>query len=217
LVSETTIPQAFLDVGHFISNGALGSVFGRLQEGNNSGAGTFLGVRGYGTQQSDHAGKSFALEHSFYGLVNSSINFYRGDGVSGGFLTFSTQENIERMRLTDDGSLAIGTTDARGYKLAVAGRTITEEVVVKLQGNWPDYVFEKQYKLTTLSELEQYILNNKHLPDVPTASEVNQNGLNLGEMNAVLLKKVEELTLYLIQQDAKIRELQDRLSAIEQK
>ena len=213
----TNSPRALFDVGAFINGGVLGSVMGRLSEGNGAGAGTYLGVRGYATQQYEYGGKSFALEHSFYGVVNSSINFYRGGGVGGGFLTFNTQENVERMRLTGDGNLAIGTVDPRGYKLAVAGKTITEEVVVSLQGNWPDYVFEKPYKLPSLSELEQFILANKHLPEVPTAEDVKERGLSLGEMNAVLLKKIEELTLYLIQQDAKINELQGRLSTIEQK
>lgn len=74
----TASPNAFLDVAAFVPNGALGSILGRLEEGNMSGTGTFLGVRGYGTQQSQYGGKSFAIEHSFYGTVNSSINFHRG-------------------------------------------------------------------------------------------------------------------------------------------
>lgn len=111
----TMVPLAKLDVGAFIPNGMLGTVLGRLQEGNTSGAGTFLGVRGYGTQSGSYGGKSFALEHSFYGIVNSSINFYRGGGAGGGFLTFNTSENLERMRLTVDGNLAIGTTMGQVY------------------------------------------------------------------------------------------------------
>lgn len=201
-------PQAYLDVGYYIDNGALGTVFGRLQEGNSVGGGTYLGVRGYATQQNEYGGKSFALEHSFYGLINSSINFYRGGGTGGGFLTFNTEENIERMRLSGDGSLAIGTTDSRGYKLAVAGKTITEEVVVKLQGSWPDYVFDKHYKLPSLPELEQFVLENEHLPEVPTSEEVDQDGLSLGSMNAILLKKVEELTLHLIDQNKRVQLLE---------
>lgn len=98
------------------------------------------------------------------------------------------------------GAVSIGTTTApSGYKLAVGGKTVTEEVVVKLQGNWPDYVFEPDYNLMPLSELERYIKQNKHLPDVPEAKEVADKGIALGELNATLLKKVEELTLYLIE------------------
>lgn len=107
------------------------------------------------------------------------------------------------------GNVGIGTTDTQGYKLAVKGKTITEEVVVKLHGNWPDYVFEPSYNLPSLSELEQYIKTNKHLPEVPSASEVKENGLSLGEMNAILLKKVEELTLHLIE----LKKTDDQLKA----
>lgn len=98
------------------------------------------------------------------------------------------------------GIVSIATTTApSGYKLAVGGKIISEEVVVKYQANWPDYVFETDYKLPSLSELELFIKANKHLPEVPTASEVAVNGLSLGQMNATLLKKIEELTLYVIE------------------
>lgn len=99
------------------------------------------------------------------------------------------------------GNVGVGTTDTRGYKLAVAGKTVTEEVVVKLETNWPDYVFADTYKLPSLSDLEQYIKANRHLPDVPTAEDVKDEGLSVGAMNAILLKKVEELTLHLIEQN----------------
>lgn len=98
------------------------------------------------------------------------------------------------------GTVSIGTTTApSGYKLAVGGKTVTEEVVVKLQGNWPDYVFETNYRLMPLLELERYIKQNKHLPDVPAAKDVEDKGIALGELNTTLLKKVEELTLYMIE------------------
>ena len=100
------------------------------------------------------------------------------------------------------GVVSIGTLTApTGYKLAVGGKAIAEEIVIKLQANWPDYVFENSFKLTPLNQLESYVKANKHLPEVPTAAEVDANGLQLGEMNMILLKKVEELTLYIIEQD----------------
>ena len=215
-------PQGYLDVGASLQGGLLGSVLGRLPEGGTTGSGTYLGVRGFASQQDEYQGKSFALEHSFYGSVNSSINFYRGGGINGGFVTFTTNDNTEKMRLTHEGKLAIGTTDPRDFKLAVAGKAVAEEVVVQLKANWPDYVFENEYKLPSLSELEKFIVNQKHLPGVPTAEEVGQNGLSLGEMNAILLKKVEELTLYVIQQDKamcdqakKMKSLEDRVNKLE--
>lgn len=103
---------------------------------------------------------------------------------------------------TGNGVVSIGTTAApNGYKLAVAGKIITEEIVVKLQqgGVWPDYVFGNRYNLMPLSELELFINKNKHLPEVPSAEQVAANGIAVGEMNATLLKKIEELTLYVIE------------------
>jgi hypothetical protein len=79
---------------------------------------------------------------------------------------------------------------------------------VKLQSAWPDYVFQGDYKLPSLSELEHFIKTNRHLPDVPTAEEVKESGLSVGEMNAILLKKVEEFTLHVIDQNKRINNLE---------
>ena len=105
-----------------------------------------------------------------------------------------------------DGSLAIGTTDPKGYKLAVAGDAIAESMTVDLQGNWPDYTFKKEYRLMPLADLKTYVDKNQHLPEIPSAAQVAKDGINLGEMNRLLLKKVEELTLYLIDQKKEMDE-----------
>ena len=97
------------------------------------------------------------------------------------------------------GNVGIGTIDTKGYKLAVAGEMIAERVVVKLQTAWPDFVFKKSYGLRPLSEVEVFINQNSHLPEVPSAAEVADKGIDVGAMNAKLLQKVEELTLYLIE------------------
>ncbi len=193
-------PQAFLDVGAFIQNETLGTVLGRLPEGNTTGTGTYLGIRGYATQQDVYNGKSFSFEHAFYGTVNSSINFYRGGGITGGFLTFNTDNNIEQMRIGSNGNVGIGTTTTGSFKLAVEGKIGAREINVLTGPGWPDYVFEKNYNLLPLAEVEGYINQNKHLPGVPAAKEMEKNGVNLGEMNMLLLKKVEELTLYVLEQ-----------------
>ncbi len=105
------------------------------------------------------------------------------------------------------GGLGIGTElIPSGYKLAVNGKAIIEEVRVELSESWPDYVFEENYNLRSLKETEAYIKNNKHLPEIPSAIEMEANGIQLGEMNMLLLKKIEELTLYTIQQQKLIED-----------
>ncbi|WP_214228820.1 hypothetical protein [Pedobacter sp. B4-66] len=111
------------------------------------------------------------------------------------------------------GNVGIGTSDTKGYKLAVNGKIRAQEIKVEAT-NWPDYVFDDSYKIMPLAELKEYIGINKHLPDVPSAKEVELNGVNLGEMNKLLLKKVEELTLMLINQNDKIESQDQRINKL---
>lgn len=105
---------------------------------------------------------------------------------------------------TTNGSVGIGTTDTKGYLLAVAGSAVAERMVIKKQNNWPDYVFDSSYQLTPLHAVEQFIQQNKHLPEVPSAAAIKKDGIDLGDNQAVLLKKIEELTLYIIEQNKKL-------------
>lgn len=95
-----------------------------------------------------------------------------------------------------------------GFTLAVGGKMIAEEVKVRLQGNWPDYVFAPEYVKPSLAELELCIEEEGHLPNMPSAAEVEAEGYMLGEMDVKLLEKIEELTLYLIDLDKEIKALQ---------
>lgn len=107
----------------------------------------------------------------------------------------------EALRITPDGKVGIGVDVVpAGYLFAVDGKMLTEKVIVRKSENWPDFVFEKDYILPPLSEIEEYIEENKHLPEIPSASQVEEDGQDLAEMNRLLLKKVEELTLYLIEE-----------------
>ncbi|QEM09116.1 hypothetical protein [Mucilaginibacter rubeus] len=109
--------------------------------------------------------------------------------------------------------ISIGTsTLPTGYKFAVNGGVIATNVTIKLYSQWPDYVFKPNYQLPSLTEVKTYIDKNQHLPEIPSEQEITKNGLNLGEMNKLLLKKVEELTLYLIEKDQIIKEQQKKLS-----
>ena len=117
---------------------------------------------------------------------------------------------LERLSVGEDGNVGIGTTSPDS-KLTVKGNIHTQEVKVDLNGAVaPDYVFEKDYALTSLEELKAYIDQNKHLPEVPSAKEMEEDGVNLKEMNLLLLKKVEELTLYLLKQEQRIRTLESK-------
>lgn len=111
------------------------------------------------------------------------------------------------------GNLAIGNTSPGGYMLAVAGKIAADgEVRVFNIGttSFPDYVFAPDYKLPSLEETEKYVKENRHLPEVPSAKEIEKDGMSLNEMNVILLRKVEELTLYLIEQNKIIAELKER-------
>jgi hypothetical protein len=101
-------------------------------------------------------------------------------------------------------------------KMCVDGELIAKEISVKANV-WSDFVFDTDYKLLSLSELEQFIKTNKHLPEIPTAKEVEENGFSIGEMQGKLLQKIEELTLYTIEQQKLIENLQKRLSELETK
>ena len=115
------------------------------------------------------------------------------------------------------GNMGIGTQDTRGYKLAVSGNMIAESVKVQLRSAWPDYVFANDYTLPSLKETEKHIKEKGHLPGIPSAAEVKNNGIDLGEMNAKLLEKIEELTLHLIQKDKLIESLKTSNQKIENK
>jgi hypothetical protein len=99
--------------------------------------------------------------------------------------------------------------------LAVKGKVICEEVKVALYP-WADYVFDADYKLPTIDSLEAYIKENKHLPNINSAKEVEAEGLSLGEMQNKQMEKIEELTLYLIQQHKEIEALKNELKAMKQ-
>lgn len=124
-----------------------------------------------------------------------------------------TWEN--RMIITENGNVIIGNvTDNNNYKLFVEQGILTEKVRVALSSdpdNWSDFVFDENYDLKPLAEVEKFIQKNKHLPEIPSTAEVHKEGLDLAQMDAKLLQKVEELTLYIIQQQKEINELKKKL------
>jgi hypothetical protein len=131
------------------------------------------------------------------GMVLESSNGYANNPA----LSFVIG-NVRRMTIDYFGNVGIGTTTPK-EALSVNGSIRARQVKVEVL-NWPDYVFAPDYQLPSLTDVKNYIAQNQHLPDMPSEQEVTQNGLNLGEMNKLLVKKVEELTLYLIEKDKQL-------------
>jgi hypothetical protein len=120
----------------------------------------------------------------------------------GGSTMIGTSSSTGTMLNVKGGNVIIGSVSTpAGYKLFVETGILTEKlkVAVKTTGNWSDYVFDKDYKLLSLGEVESYIKKNKHLPGVPSAEDVVKNGIDMATMDAKLLEKIEELTLYMIE------------------
>jgi hypothetical protein len=144
---------------------------------------------------------------TFYdGLFSIKNSGNRGSqGGSGASPLFKASFNdAVAFIINSDGNIGIGIATPP-EKLSVDGNIRAQKVIVKT--GWSDYVFADDYKLRSLSSLAKFIKNNKHLPDVPSAKEVEENGVSVGENQALLLKKIEELTLYVIGQDRKIEKL----------
>ncbi len=118
----------------------------------------------------------------------------------------------------NSGNIAIGGRNfADDYKLSVEGKVICEEIRVSMQSNWPDYVFTDEYDLMPIDNLRKYIDEKGHLPNIPPASEVEELGIELGVMQKLMMEKIEELSLYIIQQDERIKALENEIkSTIEQ-
>lgn len=125
---------------------------------------------------------------------------------SSGQLAMNLRQNGE---LNVPGNLCLGTTESHGYKLAVNGDVIANSVTVKAYP-WADFVFNRDYNLRPLAEVSDYIDKNHHLPDIPSAREIARDGLDLGQMNKLLMQKIEELTLYLLDQHQQIETLKKK-------
>jgi hypothetical protein len=131
---------------------------------------------------------------------------YYADGTNETAGMIRTSNNADLLLAPTGGNVGIGTATTGEYKLAVEGTIGARRVQVK-QTSWADFVFQQDYQLPSLHEVENYINANKHLSGIPSAEEVAKNGIDIGEMNKKLLQKVEELTLYMIEMKKEIEQL----------
>ena len=144
------------------------------------------------------------------------INSDALSGTTNYISKFTGSNSIGNSLIYDNGTnVGIGTTDTHGYKFAVNGDIHTKKVVVDLI-NWPDYVFKPTYNLKPLSEVKSYIDLNHHLPEMPSEKEIAEKGVDLGEMNKLLTKKIEELTLYLIDKDKENKQQQEQINDLKE-
>lgn len=195
---------AFEDVGDL--NVPLGAITKQLN----------IDFSGYRDVQRDQIGARIAaIRYNIYqsnrALVhNTALVFYTNPlGQLAG-----TAGLIEQMRISPHGNVGIGTDNPKN-KLDVAGTIRATEVRIEALP-WSDFVFNKDYKLRSLEEVKAHIDEYKHLPDIPSEAEVTENGISLGTMQSKLLQKIEELTLYLIEQNVRIEELEKENVRIKQ-
>jgi hypothetical protein len=187
----------------------------------------------------DYNGSDYNVAIPFRGIYTKlRFTFYRATGVDGnlgiselffihpeatspyqGLLASSInnwENNSSNLCYNTAGKVGIG-TNSPDEKLTVKGKIHTQEVRVDMTGALvPDYVFANDYKLKSLLEIESYIKENNHLPEIPSAGEIEKNGLLLAEMNMSLLKKVEELTLYMIEMKKENQKMKEDILKLKQ-
>lgn len=200
----TTTPASLLHVSTKVSG--TGDAILRLEadtENDNANEGNNARIEMY------QDGGIISAKVGFNEDINTNANIFQiGAGVNATFHQFA---------LTVDpytGFVGVGIMNP-DEQLTVNGTIRSKEVKVEASP-WPDYVFDESYDLRSLAETEQYIKDNKHLPNIPSVAEVSENGIELGEMNAKLLEKIEELTLHQIKQQHMIDLLLEKLEQQQQ-
>jgi hypothetical protein len=197
-----SVPQSKL---HVAGDVCINEGMAKLSLGNASGSNLSYGTAYIGFNAIRNNG-SWALAGDegnsggsvIWGTVDGSILFASIPSTTGGVNQTLTDAQIKN--------------NIKLY-LSPTGKLRAKEISVSL-ANWPDFVFEKDYPLPSLSVVEQYIAENQRLPNVPSAAEIEADGVNLGEMNAILLQKIEEFTLYILQQNKQISNLQEQINEL---
>ena len=234
-VNRMTVNLGINTVGEYSwiqsSKGGIGSKNLSINPyGGNVGIGTTTPVNNLGVNMPLVANSGISLqsgtfEFARFGIVNPGSNnaTYIGSISNNPFSIYTN--NTEKITVLANGNVGIGSMNPTS-KLTVAGNINSREVKVTVDAG-ADFVFENNYSLPSLDAVAKYIKENKHLPEIASADEMKKEGINLSEMNIKLLQKIEEMTLYMIEQNKKIKDLEsenqnfklvfERLSKIEQK
>lgn len=224
---NTVLGTGSMAMGNLIgdNNVAVGlSVLRYLNSGNNN---VSIGAESYRALVNGSNNVSLGFSNAKY-ITSGNNNIFIGNNITPYNTTSPNNElNIGNWIVGNNGTIGIGTftsqipsdgiaTDGNKYKLFVKDGIKTERVKVDIAaGNgWADYVFAKDYKLMSLKDLNQFIKENGHLPEVPTTEEAIKNGIELKEMNILLLKKIEELTLHLINQKEELNLQKEEIQAL---
>ena len=211
----TIAPAYKLDVNGSIHSPNLGDLVPSLYLGNNLISDNIYQIQ-FGQDDSNQLGMGYYTSSksiwSRFGLgVHVRENAEFSIKSSGWKNLFGIQGGTGNAYFS--GNLGIGTVSP-AYKLSVEG-TIGARKIKVTQEAWPDYVFDSSYNLPSLPQIETFIQQNKHLPEVPSAAQVKKEGLDLGDNQVMLLKKIEELTLYIIEQNKQINQQNQKVQLLE--
>ena len=201
--------------------GAYG-YFGKIHGKGNGNGNLYFAPRNINTSNGSFLSLGQRDSDSGKGDIRIVAGYYEQFDMYGKIILSTGGGMTPDVIVTENGDVGIGTpltNNPENYKLAVMGKVgVYDDLVIEnTSATWADYVFENDYQLLSLNQVEDYIKSNKHLPHVPSAREVKENGVNIVEMDATLLRKIEELTLYMIEMKKQNEALANKVKTLESK
>jgi len=200
-------PQAFLHVSTPVNSTGTGLIVEQLS--------TTTPAYALISRVKNNSTKAFVVENTISPTVTEEVFKVFGNGKTQIGTQFTQIDNSAKLAVDSKvqigNALQISNPHFANYLLSVNGKLVCKEVYVTNQ-SWADFVFDNNYKLRSLREVEKYYRENHHLPEIPTAKEVEENGVSVSEINKLLLQKIEELTIYLVEQQKEIDVLKKKIN-----